>query len=416
MRIQNAFAVLLALCLVLAALPVSVSAQSADPPAGITLESKLAVYAGYRAMLNEIIENTEILNEISLRKGYVSHWHEWTELRADPKGDRIGLAVEMVDTFMEELSDYYTGNTGAMPLEIAKNSLYQTLPLREAIVVMGDPIVAERDLSSAGTNSAAAIADAREAVRTGDPATAQRALSEYADALEAAAHYLKSSGLENVLDSMNSPTPEEDEVGGYLAYFRDPGEYENYNEERLSTASDALMEAFFSYTLLAGYQMIADCRDYLAARPALTDEESDLLARVNAYSFVSLAEADTVIREELFPFFFGWYPSGKTETAAFTLPGVPWRIEGTADEIRTNKYAELRSRVLSLADAFDALFATMDGKEEFYPDYLAKPQFFVDETANLLADLDATAGAVSAQPIHRDTPCHMPGATCLWCR
>ncbi|MBQ3927494.1 MAG: hypothetical protein II710_02475, partial [Clostridia bacterium] len=128
----------------LPSLAVSASAQSAETQTMTTLEDKLAVYAELRALLTEIIDN----NEISIDLGLHSHGREWIQLRNAEEGDYIGLAVDMVDIVIQELTDYYTGKTDAMPLEIAKNKIYQNLTLRETIVIMGDPAGAKKGLES----------------------------------------------------------------------------------------------------------------------------------------------------------------------------------------------------------------------------------------------------------------------------
>ena len=399
MRIRNVIAMLLALCLVAVMLPALVlpaSAQSVEPQTGTTLEEKLAPYVEYRDLMLEIIENTEIHTEVVIEKQYGgSHGREWLALRNAPEGDYIALAVEMVEAVMEELTDYYTGKTDAMPLTVVTDDIYMRVPLDEAFAITGDPVRAEQSRKAVNELCTAAIEDAREAIRTGDPETAQRALAEYAQALEEGSVYLKSSGLERSLDPLDPLDLDKDCLAGYLAYYRDPTLYWDYDEGELSNASGALFEAFFATTLNAYYQILEDYIEYLSARPSPTAEETELLERLNLYSLQSLTEAETVIFEELLPFFFMWQPSSGTDTAAVSFPGGTWRIEGTPYEIRTGKYFELLSRISPYEEIAGTLFDLETALDHPDDEILAFVMYVYDYFKDLIWDLNEAAGAVA---------------------
>ena len=373
---------------VLPSLTVPASAQSAETQTVTTLEDKLAVYTELRALLTEIIDNNEILIDL----GKHAHGCEWIQLRNAEEGDYMGLSVDMVDIVMQELTDYYTGKTDAMPLEIANNKIYQNLTLREAIEIMGDPAAAKKDRESCALKATAAIEDAREAIRTGAPVIAQRALEEYAEALEEAADYLKHSGLEKLLEPADSST---ESLNDYLAYYRDPTQYDSYDEGESYAASASLFEGFFASAYRAGLQILTDYQEYLDARPSLSDEEAELRELLSSYSFRPLTEAEAVIYEELIPFFFCWQPSAEKETASVTFPGGTWQIEGTPPYIRYQKYVVLQAKVSSLFERIDALVSAEEGIEGYDPDLLSFLTYFQKELANLLEDIDQTGKAVN---------------------
>ncbi len=391
MRIKSIVTIMLALCMVFTVLPslaVSASAQSEETQTVTTLEDKLATYAELRALLTEILDNNEILIDLRLH----SHGREWIQLRNTEEGDYMGLAVDMVDIVMQELTDYYTGKTDTMPLEIANNKIYQNLTLREAIVIMGDPAGAKKGRESCVLMANSAVEDAREAIRTGDPVIAQRALEEYAEALEMAADYLKHSGLEKLLEPAETGT---DSLNGYLANYRDPTLYETYDEGQLGALGDSLFEAFFACAYRIGLQILSDYQEYLDARPFLSDEEAELRELLSSYSFRPLTEAEAVINGELIPFFFCWQPSAEVENASVTFPSGTWTIEGTPQYIRYQKYVVLQAKVSSLFERIDALVSAEERIEGYDPLILSFLSSLQDELADLLEDIALTGLAVN---------------------
>ncbi|MBQ3927351.1 MAG: InlB B-repeat-containing protein, partial [Clostridia bacterium] len=234
--------------------------------------------------------------------------------------------------------------------------------------------------------------DAREAIRTGDPVIAQRALEEYAEALEMAADYLKASGLEKLLEPAGTDT---DSLNGYLANYRDPTLYETYDEGQLDALGDSLFDAFFACAYRIGLQILTDYQEYLDARPSLSDEEAELRELLSSYSFRPLTEAEDVIYEELIPFFFCWQPSAEVEKASVTFPGGTWQIEGNPPYIRYQKYVVLQAKVSSLFERIDALVSAEERIEGYDPLILSFLSSLQDELADLLEDIALTCLAVN---------------------
>ncbi len=297
---------------------------------------------------------------------------------------RLDVLSDNLEDVTGAVSDYYSGKADDLSFSIDENEV--DLKVLKLADEMGDRSAAERNITVIAADCNASISDSRNSFENINIKSAERALLEYADAVETFGKNFEAIGLTTAYSEINQ----------YDEKYKDPSLYQRYNESQISSASESFSKICFYYEWLLDYYKLTDYRNYLTDHWSGTSEEKAVLQKIDLYTFEDVKEAYKVVNEELLPYYKllpNTYYQNSAIASGNSDPDGSAQTTGSASNVKTSKYTELQSTVGDLSINVDTMLNTIDNS--LNPEDLEKLNQIKNRLNSLSDNINDVAEAVS---------------------